>query len=630
MQTHEIINRFTEHFVAAGHTHVPSASLILDDPTLLFVNAGMVQFKPYFLGDAPAPYPRATSIQKCVRTGDIEEVGKTTRHNTFFQMAGNFSFGDYFKEGAIDLAWSLVTGPGAGGYGFDPDRLWATVYRDDDEASALWRQARCPSARIQRRGGKDNYWDMGIPGPGGPCSEIYFDRGPEHGRDGGPEADEDRYLEIWNLVFMQDVRGERSPKDDFPPIGALPKKNIDTGMGVERVATLLQGVESVYDTDLVRPVIARAEEFSGRRYGVDHDRRRPLPGDRRPRPVRRHDHRRRRDPVQRGPRLRAAPPAAPDRALGPAARRARAGAAGVRRGRARRDGPVLPGARHRLRAHRRRRAGRGGGVPPDADHRLEDLRHARPPRPRQAGSTPAARRPGVQAARHLRLPDRPHAGDGRRGRADRRRAGLPHAHGRAAQPGQGRRRGPQARLRRRHGLPRRARRRGRHHVPRLHRPGRPRRGSSGWSSTGSGCPRRARARPSRWCWTAPRSTPRAAASRPTPAGSAATGTSSTSPTCSRRSPGWSCTAAPCAEGEITRGRGASRRGRHRPAGGDLALALGHPPRARGHAQGPRRRRRAGGLAQRARAAAVRLHLARRGGARHACSPTSRTRSTTCC
>ncbi len=265
MQTHEIVNRFTEHFVAAGHTNVPSASLILDDPTLLFVNAGMVQFKPYFLGDAPAPYPRATSIQKCVRTGDIEEVGQTTRHNTFFQMAGNFSFGDYFKEGAIDLAWSLITDK----YGFDPDRLWATVYRDDDEAFALWRRM-LPEERIQRRGGKDNYWDMGIPGPGGPCSEIYFDRGREHGRDGGPEADEDRYLEIWNLVFMQDVRGDRSPKDDFPPIGSLPRKNIDTGMGVERVATLLQGVENVYETDLVRPVIARAEEFSGRRYGADH------------------------------------------------------------------------------------------------------------------------------------------------------------------------------------------------------------------------------------------------------------------------------------------------------------------------------------------------------------------------
>ena len=271
MQTHEIVRRFTEHFVAAGHAPVPSASLILDDPTLLFVNAGMVQFKPYFLGEAPAPWPRATSIQKCVRTGDIDEVGRTTRHNTFFQMAGNFSFGDYFKAGAIELAWTLITrSQDEGGYGFDPERIWVTVYQDDDEAAELWQRiAGMPAERIQRRGGKDNYWDMGVPGPGGPCSEIYYDRGPEHGRDGGPEADEDRYLEIWNLVFMQDVRGERSPKDGHPPVGVLPRKNIDTGLGVERVATLLQGVDNVYETDLVRPVIARAEELAGRRYGVE-------------------------------------------------------------------------------------------------------------------------------------------------------------------------------------------------------------------------------------------------------------------------------------------------------------------------------------------------------------------------
>ena len=271
MQTHEIIRRFTDHFVRAGHTSVPSASLILDDPTLLFVNAGMVQFKPYFLG--AAPYPRATSIQKCVRTLDIDEVGKTTRHNTFFQMAGNFSFGDYFKAGAIEHAWNLVTGSqDAGGYGFDPDRIWVTVYLDDDEAADLWRRiAGIPAERIQRRSGKDNYWDMGVPGPGGPCSEIYFDRGAEHGADGGPVADEDRYLEIWNLVFMQDVRGEQSPKYGYPPIGELPRKNIDTGMGVERVATLLQGVENVYETDLIRPVIARAEQLSGRPYGRNHD-----------------------------------------------------------------------------------------------------------------------------------------------------------------------------------------------------------------------------------------------------------------------------------------------------------------------------------------------------------------------
>ncbi len=271
METHEISRRFTDHFVRAGHAEVPSASLILDDPNLLFVNAGMVQFKPYFLGDAPSPLPTATSIQKCVRTGDIDEVGKTTRHNTFFQMAGNFSFGDYFKAGAIEHAWQLVTGSrDAGGYGFDPDRIWVTVYETDDEAIELWRRiAGLPEERIQRRDGKDNYWDMGVPGPGGPCSEIYYDRGPEHGRPGGPVADEDRYLEIWNLVFMQDVRGERSPKYGHPPIGTLPKKNIDTGMGIERVAYLLQGVDNVYETDLVRPVIARAEELSGRRYGAD-------------------------------------------------------------------------------------------------------------------------------------------------------------------------------------------------------------------------------------------------------------------------------------------------------------------------------------------------------------------------
>jgi alanyl-tRNA synthetase len=206
-----------------------------------------------------------------VRTGDIDEVGKTTRHNTFFQMAGNFSFGDYFKAGAIEHAWQLATGSQSeGGYGFDPDRIWVTVYKTDDEAIELWRKiAGLPDERIQRRGGKDNYWDMGVPGPGGPCSEIYYDRGPDFGRDGGPVVDEDRYLEIWNLVFMQDERGELSPKEDHPPIGELPAKNIDTGLGIERVAFLLQDVHNVYETDLVRPVITKAEEMSGRRYGVD-------------------------------------------------------------------------------------------------------------------------------------------------------------------------------------------------------------------------------------------------------------------------------------------------------------------------------------------------------------------------
>ncbi|QRP43842.1 alanine--tRNA ligase [Amycolatopsis sp. FDAARGOS 1241] len=272
MDTHEITDRFLRHFEAKGHTRVPSASLILDDPNLLFVNAGMVQFKPYFLGEAPPPYPRATSVQKCVRTPDIDEVGKTTRHNTFFQMAGNFSFGDYFKEGAIESAWELITGPQAeGGYGLDPDRIWATVFEDDAEAAGLWRKLTgLPSERIQSRGMEDNFWSMGIPGPCGPSSEIYYDRGPDYGREGGPVADEDRYIEIWNLVFMQNIRGEGAGKKGFPILGDLPAKNIDTGMGVERVATILQGVENVYETDLVRPVIGRAEEFSGRRYGANH------------------------------------------------------------------------------------------------------------------------------------------------------------------------------------------------------------------------------------------------------------------------------------------------------------------------------------------------------------------------
>ncbi|HLS75237.1 MAG TPA: alanine--tRNA ligase [Nocardia sp.] len=272
MQTHEIRRRFLDHFVRAGHTEVPSASLILADPNLLFVNAGMVQFKPYFLGQEAPPFPRATSVQKCVRTGDIEEVGVTTRHNTFFQMAGNFSFGDYFKEGAITLAWELITKPQEeGGFGFDPERIWVTAYEADPEAAEIWhRVAGIPKERIQFRDGKDNYWDMGVSGPGGPCSEIYFDRGPEYGKEGGPVADEDRYLEIWNLVFMQDIRGDLSPKQGHPPVGSLPKKNIDTGMGIERVAMLLQGVDNVYETDLLRPIIDRAEELTGRKYGVEH------------------------------------------------------------------------------------------------------------------------------------------------------------------------------------------------------------------------------------------------------------------------------------------------------------------------------------------------------------------------
>ncbi|CAN5831843.1 alanine--tRNA ligase [soil metagenome] len=270
MQTHEIRKRFLDHFVKAGHTEVPSASVILDDPNLLFVNAGMVQFVPYFLGQRTPAWDRATSVQKCIRTPDIDEVGITTRHNTFFQMAGNFSFGDYFKRDAIALAWDLLTNSvSEGGYGFEPEKLWATVYLDDDEAAGLWREiADMPAERIQRRGMADNYWSMGIPGPCGPSSEIYYDRGPEYGVEGGPEANEDRYIEIWNLVFMQNERGEGTSKDNFEILGPLPRKNIDTGMGVERVACLLQGVDNVYETDLVRPVIDLVAGIAPRGYGT--------------------------------------------------------------------------------------------------------------------------------------------------------------------------------------------------------------------------------------------------------------------------------------------------------------------------------------------------------------------------
>jgi alanyl-tRNA synthetase len=271
MRTAEIKRRFLAHFEANGHTVVPSAPLpAIDDPNLLFINAGMVQFVPYFLGQRTPPYRRAVSVQKCLRTPDIDEVGKTSRHGTFFQMNGNFSFGDYFKEGAITLAWDLVTRPRAdGGFGLDPDKIWATVYLDDDEAIEIWhKQVGLPVERIVRRGKADNYWSMGIPGPCGPCSEIYVDRGPEYGRDGGPEVDEDRYLEFWNLVFMQCERGAGTDKENYPILGDLPAKNIDTGMGLERVAALLQGVDNLYEIDEVRPILDRAAQLTGKAYGA--------------------------------------------------------------------------------------------------------------------------------------------------------------------------------------------------------------------------------------------------------------------------------------------------------------------------------------------------------------------------
>ena len=271
MKTAEIKRRWLDYFEKKGHTVVPSAPLISQDPTLMFVVAGMVPFIPYMTGVLPAPYARATSVQKCVRTLDIDEVGKTTRHGTFFQMNGNFSFGDYFKKEAIGFAWELLTGTlEEGGLGFDPERLWVTVYNDDDEAIGYWlEQSSVPRERIQKRGMRDNYWSTGQRGPAGPCSEIYYDRGPEYGLEGGPEADEDRYIEIWNLVFMQYERADGGTKDHFEILGDLPKKNIDTGMGLERVAFLLQGVENIYEIDQVRPLVDLSAKLSGKKYGAN-------------------------------------------------------------------------------------------------------------------------------------------------------------------------------------------------------------------------------------------------------------------------------------------------------------------------------------------------------------------------
>ena len=275
MESAEIRARWLRFFESDNrqgltHTVVPSASLIADDPNLLLVNAGMVPFKPYFLGEVTPPFKRATSVQKCVRTLDIDEVGKTTRHASFFQMCGNFSFGDYFKEGAIALAWELLTRPiNDGGYGLAEDRLWITVFLDDDEAANIWHEKiGVPKERIQRMGMGDNFWSMGVPGPCGPCSEIYYDRGPAYGKDGGPIADENRYMEVWNLVFMQNERGAGSGKDDFPILGELPAKSIDTGLGLERMAALLQGVENIYEIDTTMQILKKASELTGVAYGA--------------------------------------------------------------------------------------------------------------------------------------------------------------------------------------------------------------------------------------------------------------------------------------------------------------------------------------------------------------------------
>lgn len=273
MKSHEIARRWVDFFASKSHTPVPSASLVSSDPSLLFTVAGMVPFIPYLTAREVPPFERATSVQKCIRTGDIEEVGKTVRHGTFFQMCGNFSFGDYFKEGAISYAWELLTSPvEQGGFGLPVEKLWVTVYLDDEEALEIWRdKIGVPADRIQKMGKADNYWSTGQPGPAGPCSEIFYDRGPEYGIDGGPAADDTRYIEIWNLVFMQFQRGEGTGKDNFEILGELPKKNIDTGLGLERLAMILQGVENMYETDQVRPVLDKSAELAGKNYTSTED-----------------------------------------------------------------------------------------------------------------------------------------------------------------------------------------------------------------------------------------------------------------------------------------------------------------------------------------------------------------------
>ena len=259
MDSNEIRTVFLDFFESRGHTVVPSASLIPVDPTLLLTNAGMVPFKPYMLGEETPPYKRAVTVQKVARTSDIDIVGTTARHLTFFEMLGNFSFGEYFKERAIPWSHELITE----GFGLDPDRLWFTVHHTDDEAAEIWiDEVGASPDRVQRRG-EDNFWQMGVPGPCGPSSEIFYDKGSEYGPDGGPIVDEERFVEFWNLVFMQNIQDE-----PYHVVGDLPARNIDTGAGLERVATLLQGVDSTFDIDSIRPILATAEAATGITYGA--------------------------------------------------------------------------------------------------------------------------------------------------------------------------------------------------------------------------------------------------------------------------------------------------------------------------------------------------------------------------
>ena len=275
MRTAEIRQRWLDYFEKHDHHIAPSVPLVSPDPSILFTIAGMVPFIPYIVGTEPAPYPRVASVQKCIRTNDIENVGKTTRHGTFFQMCGNFSFGDYFKEGAIELAWGLLTSPvSEGGYGLDGDRIWVTIWENDDVSFDMWTKTIGLDPRhVVKLKREEIFWSTGQPGPAGPCAEIHYDRGPEFGPEavgGTVDPGGDRYLEIWNLVFDQYLRGEGEGKD-FPLLGDLDQTAIDTGAGLERIAFLMQDKANMYETDQVFPVIGATEQITGKAYGRDGD-----------------------------------------------------------------------------------------------------------------------------------------------------------------------------------------------------------------------------------------------------------------------------------------------------------------------------------------------------------------------
>ena len=410
MLSDQIRSTFLTFFDRLDHRLVPPGPLVTDDDNLLFTNAGMVPLKPYFLGRTRPPYPRLMSAQPCVRTVDIDNIGHTTRHATAFEMLGSFAIGDYFKPEATAWALELLTD----GFGMDRDRLWFSVLHGDEETVDLWRGLGVPADRIQRLGPVDNFWSMGVPGPSGPTTEIFYDRGPRFGPEGGPEVSSERFLEVWNLVFMQYERG----LSDEDILGDLPGRHIDTGMGLDRMAMVLQGVDTISEIDRVRPLLLRVREVTGR--------------DDEPA-----GHRLVTDHVRTAAQLVEAGVRPGNDGRGYVVRRLlrravlRLHLLGVER-------PVLgelvpASSRPRARARRGAIGGRARGdrVPAYV------ARGPAAPRRRAVGRWRGPRRDGVQAARHVRLPDRPDRRGGGRGRGGGRPGGLRPADDRAAgaQPG---------------------------------------------------------------------------------------------------------------------------------------------------------------------------------------------------